>query len=60
MAIIVLGWAGLSAPGAASPAQDVPKSIQKPIQHEVSVVLHLVQVYVMDKKGVPVPDLVKS
>jgi VWFA-related protein len=46
MAILVLAWTGLSA--------------QKPIQHEVSVVLHLVQVYVMDKKGVPVPDLLKS
>ena len=60
MAIFVLAWTLLSAPGSATPAQDVPKSIQKPIQHEVSVVLHLVQVYVMDKKGVPVPDLVKS
>ena len=58
--IVVLAWTGLSAPGGAAPAQDVPKSLQKPIQHEVSVVLHLVQVYVMDKKGVPVPDLVKS
>ncbi len=33
---------------------------QKPLQHEVSVTLKLVQVYVTDKKGKPVQDLQKS
>jgi VWFA-related protein len=39
--------------GCPSQAQDV----SKPIQHEVSVVLKLIQVYVTDKKGKPVEDL---
>jgi len=34
--------------------------LQKPLQHEVSVTLKLVQVYVTDKKGKPVQDLQKS
>lgn len=42
---------------AASQAGDPP---QKPLQHEVSVTLKLVQVYVTDKKGNPVKDLEKS
>jgi len=58
MAALAVAWAGLAAPG--SQAQDASKSVQQPIRHEVSVVLHLVQVYVMDKKGKPVSDLVKS
>jgi hypothetical protein len=34
--------------------------LQKPLHHEVSVIWKLVQVYVTDKKGKPVPDLQKS
>jgi VWFA-related protein len=60
VAILVLALTGPAAPGDGPPGQDIPKALQKPITHEVSVVLHLVQVYVMDKKGVPVPDLVRS
>jgi VWFA-related protein len=60
-AFLVLAWIGMSLPGRALPAQDRPRSAQQPpIRVEVSVVLHLVQVYVMDKKGNPVPDLVKG
>ena len=33
---------------------------QKALQHEVAVILKLVQVYVLDKKGKPVVDLEKS
>ncbi|MDD8027553.1 MAG: VWA domain-containing protein [Acidobacteriota bacterium] len=32
----------------------------KPLQHQVSVVLKLIQVYVMDKNGSPVSDLTKD
>ena len=60
LATLVAAWAGLAAPGSPFPAQDASTSVQQPIRHEVAVVLHLVQVYVMDKKGKPVPDLVKS
>lgn len=34
--------------------------LQKPLQHEVSVTLKLVQVYITDKRGNPVSDLQKS
>ena len=59
LAFFVLAGTG-PAPAGAPRSQDIPKSLQKPIQVEVSVVLHLVQVYVMDKKGTPVPDLAKD
>lgn len=59
MALFVLAATG-PAPAGAPRAQDIPESLQKPIRVEVSVVLHLVQVYVMDKKGNPVPDLVRD
>jgi VWFA-related protein len=42
-----------SGPSAGGQAQDQAK----PLQHEVSVVLKLIQVYVTDKKGKPVEDL---
>jgi VWFA-related protein len=46
----------------ASPAggQEVVIRTQKPLQHEVTVGLKLVQVYVTDKKGKPVLDLRKD
>jgi VWFA-related protein len=50
------GWghtAASSGPSSPRRAQD----LSKPLQHEVSVVLKLIQVYVTDKKGKPVDDL---
>jgi VWFA-related protein len=34
--------------------------LQKPLEHQVTVTLKLIQVYVTDKKGNPVPDLKKE
>jgi VWFA-related protein len=34
--------------------------LQKPLEHQVAVTLKLIQVYVTDKKGNPVPDLKKE
>jgi len=39
------------------PRSQERQSLTKPLQHEVSVVLKLIQVYVTDKKGKPVEDL---
>jgi VWFA-related protein len=47
-------------PSQSSPASQELTQLQKPLQHEVSVTLKLVQVYVTDKKGKPVRDLQKS
>jgi VWFA-related protein len=43
-----------------SAAQAQQKMLTKPLQYEVSVVLKLVHVYVTDKKGKPVPDLMRN
>ena len=47
-----------------APLSPVPQEVvirfQKPLQHEVSVTLKLIQVYVTDKKGKAVQDLQKS
>lgn len=60
-ALLALALTGSPVPGGASPAQERSPSLQQPpIRVEVSVVLHLVQVYVMDKKGHPVMDLAQS
>jgi VWFA-related protein len=48
-----------SSPSSPAP-QEVVIRFQKPLQHEVSVTLKLIQVYVTDKKGKPVQDLQKS
>ena len=57
-ALFVLGLAASpSRPAPAPPAGPGGQDLAKPIQHEVSVVLKLVQVYVTDKKGRPVEDL---
>lgn len=58
--LLVLGGilafgATTGAPGAAGQAQK--QTVGNPLQHEVSVVLKLIHVYVTDKKGNPVPDL---
>ena len=50
--------AGPPAPSGSAPQEAV--RLQKPIQHEVTVTVKLVQVYVTDKKGKPVQDLQKS
>ncbi len=42
-----------------TPQQD-QKALAKPLQHEVTVALKLVQVYVTDKAGKPIPDLTKD
>jgi len=42
------------------PAPQEATKLQKPLQHEVSVALKLVQVYITDKKGNPVLDLKKE
>lgn len=59
--LAITSLAGLRAAGAgigsrAAGVQARPAA-DKPLQHEVSVVLKLVHVYVTDKKGLPVPDL---
>jgi VWFA-related protein len=52
---LIVGLSSLS-----SSASQEAVQLQKPFQHEVSVTLKLVQVYVTDKKGKPVQDLRKS
>ena len=60
----LLLFAGLSLiagpPSSSSSAGQEAVQLQKPIQHEVTVTVKLVQVYVTDKKGKPVQDLQKS
>ena len=46
--------------GATIAAPQDPVRFQNPIEHNVAVTLKLVQVYVTDKKGKPVPDLRKT
>ena len=54
----LFGPTSLASPSAprSGPA-DTPQALTKKPQHEVSVVLKLIQVYVTDKKGRPVDDL---
>ena len=58
LGIVLLLAMSASAPQA--PAQTPQQAPIKPLQYEVSVVLKLIHVYVTDKKGNPVPDLVAS
>jgi VWFA-related protein len=51
---------GLLAGGRETAAYPQQQAVDKPLQYEVSVVLKLIQVYVTDKKGNPVPDLAVS
>jgi len=46
-------------PYSSSASQDAVR-LQRPLQHEVSVTLKLIQVYVTDKEGKPVTNLTKS
>lgn len=52
----VLPLSGL-VPGPTAAGQETVVRTQKPLQHEVTVGLKLIQVYVTDKKGKPVTDL---
>lgn len=57
-AVLLLGAPSASIPG---PQSDLPQAKgQAALQHEVTVALKLVQVYVTDKKGNPVTDLRKE
>jgi VWFA-related protein len=61
MALLLVGLGqGVRLPLPLVSAQEVPKNLQNNPQHEVSVILHLIQVYVTDKKGNPVRDLGKD
>jgi len=53
--ITLLGQIGVHVP--AAPAQQAPTS---PLRHEISVVLKLVPVHVIDKNGEPIVDLTKD
>jgi len=57
----IIGFSIIAGPSSHSSSafQEVAQ-LQKPLQHEVSVTLKLIQVYVTDKKGKPVQDLQKS
>jgi len=55
VAVLLIAWAARYGMGdRAIPGQDV---LQKPIEHAVAVTLKLVQVYVVDRNGDPVPGL---
>ena len=61
-AILVLAGAGFSFSAlliTSIPAQQIPPP-QKPLQHEVTVTLKLIQVYVTDKNGKPITNVDKS
>ncbi|MEW5900420.1 MAG: VWA domain-containing protein [Acidobacteriota bacterium] len=57
MSIVLFLWPAAVGP-TLGPAQKV--EVQKPLQHEVTVTLKLIQVYVTDRSGKPVLDLEKS
>lgn len=59
--IILLACGLLLAPvGSASRPLPAQQDSERGLQHEVSVILKLIQVYVMDKSGNPVRDLTKD
>jgi len=59
--LAIMGFSLLAAPASVSVLRPpAAPQLQKPIEHEVSVTLKLVQVYVTDKKGKPVRDLTKG
>jgi VWFA-related protein len=59
IALLGLTFLGISISVPRSSAQ-AQQTITKPLEHEVGVALKLIHVYVTDKKGKPVPDLVKD
>jgi len=58
--LLLAAAAACLVPGPAALGQEIAVRPQKPLQHEVTVALKLVQVYVTDKKGKPVTDLEKG
>jgi VWFA-related protein len=59
--VVFLLFFSLSARFAFAAAESrTPRSPQKPLRHEVSVTLKLIQVFVTDRKGNPVTDLRKE
>ncbi len=61
--VLILASAGIlisASPTPSHPARQQASLSQKPLQHEVSVTLKLIQVYVTDKDGKPVLDLAKD
>ena len=57
----MIGFGIIAGPSShSSSASQEAVQLQKPLQHEVSITLKLIQVYVTDKKGKPVQDLQKS
>jgi len=57
---LLLIRAPFPAPASSPQASQAEQAAMKPIQHEVSVVLKLIHVYVTDKKDKPVTDLTMS
>jgi len=57
IAALFILLAFLPRPASSGPAPQEPQDIGKPLQHEVSIVLKLIHVYVTDNKGRPVKDL---
>ncbi|MGZ5556065.1 MAG: VWA domain-containing protein [Candidatus Aminicenantales bacterium] len=60
MAFLVILAAFLPSAGTPRPQSQDAQALTKPLQYEVAVVLKLVQVRVTDKKGNPVPDLIRE
>lgn len=56
---LVLAFGASARAAAAEPGQDAVQA-RKPLRHEVSVVLKLIQLVVLDKDGNPVTDLAKE
>jgi VWFA-related protein len=56
---VILVFLAISVSLSAPPGQET-ENLPKPLQYEVSVTVKLIQVYVTDKKGKPVMDLVKD
>lgn len=59
--LLIVGICPTAGPSSqSSSASQEPVRLPRPLQHEVSVTLKLIQVHVTDKKGTPVQDLQKS
>ncbi len=60
LALAAAALPGLLAPAASQSGRPGEQELGRPLQHEVSVVLKLIQVAVVDKRGQPVRDLEKD
>ena len=58
--LFIIGWMGLAMRPGPPLSQTLAQQGQKPLEHEVTVTVKLVQVYVVDKNGHPVQDLTKD